>query len=479
MNLKTKYDAIIIGSGAGGSVMAYELANKGLSVLILEKGKHTKPSEFEHDELQMYASLYKLGGLQTTVDNDTTIAQGMTVGGSTVINNAIWLRAKLETLLPKWENKGCYIPKTEIETAYEYLEEKLNVTKITANTANKGSDHFLKACDKLGIEANYLDHNRNQCLGCGWCNYGCQYNRKTSMLITFIPWALNKGAQLVDQAERVTIQKKDNIAKAVSFIHKTKVYTIEAEKIIVCAGAVGSSAVLLKSGINQNGLVGKGLHLLGGFFVNALMPEVVNGYEGIGLSCIAHASDDYLLETFFAPPGIFSITLSGWYEQHHQRMLDYNKYLQAGVMVGSKPTGSIQLNKKKEIDIKFKFDADDLKNMKAGLKTLSKIFFAAGATEVLPATFKNIVFKNENDLNQIDHSIMGHEDLILGSSHPQGGNIMSEDPNEGVVDNNFQVHGLRNLHIVDTSIFPTNLWANCQATVMAISKYASGIISNN
>ena len=86
MIMKSKYDAIVIGSGAAGSVMAFELAKKGLSVLILEKGRYNRPSEFKHDELKMYAKLYKLGGLQTTKDNDTTIAQGMTVGGSTVIN---------------------------------------------------------------------------------------------------------------------------------------------------------------------------------------------------------------------------------------------------------------------------------------------------------------------------------------------------------------------------------------------------------
>ena len=478
MIMKSKYDAIVIGSGAAGSVMAFELAKKGLSVLILEKGRYNTPSEFKHDELKMYAKLYKLGGMQTTKDNDTTIAQGMTVGGSTVINNAIWLRAPLDRILPEWKKLGCHIPKDKIVAAYEELEEKLHVDRISPKNANAASKDFLTGCNKLGIPAEYLKHNRKDCIGCGWCNYGCQYNRKTSMLVTFIPWAIDLGAHLIDQVERVTIMKAARQAKAVMFYHNKKKYTIRAEKVIVCAGAIGSSGVLLKSGIDQNGQVGKGLHLLGGFFVNGLMPQVVNGYEGIGLSCIADASDDYLIETFFAPPGIFSITLSGWYEEHHQRMLDYSKYLQAGVMVGSKPTGTISLNKKKLIDIDFKFDNDDLIKMKAGLKTLGRILFAAGAVQVLPATFKNIVFNSPKDLDNIDEYIQTHDDLILGSSHPQGGNLMSEDPQKGAVDNNFKVHGYSNLYVVDASVFPTNLWANCQATVMAMSKYASSIISN-
>jgi choline dehydrogenase-like flavoprotein len=96
----------VIGSGAAGSVMAYQLARHGLQVVVVERGKRQDPQTFEHDELAMFPRLYKHGGLQTTDDHDITFAQGMAVGGSTVINNAIWLRPDLKRVLPDWERAG-------------------------------------------------------------------------------------------------------------------------------------------------------------------------------------------------------------------------------------------------------------------------------------------------------------------------------------------------------------------------------------
>ncbi|MBK9151107.1 MAG: GMC family oxidoreductase N-terminal domain-containing protein [Saprospiraceae bacterium] len=265
-----------------------------------ERGKRfsNPDKDFQHDEMKMYAKLYKMCGLQSTKDNDVNIAQGQCVGGSTVINNAIWLRANLKEVLPVWAKAGAHIPEQELIDNYEFIEKKLNVSPILPHETNKTAEIFLTACKKMNIPAEYLSHNRKECLGCGWCNYGCRYNRKTSMLITFIPWAEAKGAHIADQVQHVVITKKDGIANGVSFIRDNKPYLVRADKVVVCAGAIGSTDVLLQSGINPNGQAGKGFHLLGGIFVNAEYPEPLDSYDGIGLNCIAHASKEYLIETF-------------------------------------------------------------------------------------------------------------------------------------------------------------------------------------
>lgn len=477
-NLQKKYDAIVIGSGASGAVMAYELANKGLKVLVLERGKRYSPNtDFQHNEMTMYAKLYKNCGLQTTKNNDVTIAQGQTVGGSTVINNAIWLRANLNEVLPQWASKGAHIPKDALEENYAFLEKQLRVKKILPSEANKASTDFIAACQRLNIPADFLTHNRESCLGCGWCNYGCKYNRKTSMLVTFIPWAEAKGATIQDNVQNLVVTHKNNIANGVSFTIENTPHLITADKIILCAGAIGSSEVLLKSAINPTGNVGKQFHALGGCFVNALMPHEVHSYDGIGLSCIANASKDYLIETFFSPPGVFSITIGAWYEDHHQLMMQYPFMMQAGVMVATEPKGKITLDKKNRVSIDLKFSAQNIKSLKRGIQTLTGIYLEAGAKEVMPASFKKISIKNHAEMSKIDAMIKRQDDITIGSAHPQGGNVMGEDPSQSVVNNQFEVHKFKNLFIADTSVWPSNIKANCQATTMAMSRYASTFIN--
>jgi hypothetical protein len=192
-----QFDAIVIGSGASGAVMAYELTRRaGMRVAVVERGRHEDPTTFEHDELAMFTRVYKDGGLQTAADRNTAIFQGQTVGGSTVINNAIWLRADLDRVLREWAARGAVVPRAELEAAYSELEGNLHVTPIDRRVANPGTELFLKGAGSGGA---LLHNNRDKCLGCGWCNYGCKYNRKVSMLVSYIPWGLDRGVTLYDQ----------------------------------------------------------------------------------------------------------------------------------------------------------------------------------------------------------------------------------------------------------------------------------------
>ncbi len=475
--METRYDAVVIGSGAAGSVMAYRLASQGLKVLVIERGVRQDPTTFEHNELAMFPRLYKQGGLQTTTDHDISIIQGQAVGGSTVINNAIWLRADLDRVLPAWSKAGAPVPREAIEQAYTNLEHALHINPVSPLLANKGTDVFLRGAAALGIEAGYLDNNRRECLGCGWCNYGCRYNRKTSMLVTFIPWAEARGAVVLDRCEDAQVVMNGRTASGVRFRRGGKEIFAHAERVVVCAGAIGSSQVLLQSGITNHGQVGQGLHVLGGVILTAETEEIQDGFDGIGLTAVAHASDEYVIESYFAPPVVFSLALGGWFLDHFNSMRRYRHFVQAGVMCATQPTGSVKLDKKGRAQITLAYSEQDLERLRRGMRTLASIFLAGGAKRVIPATYRPIQLAREEDLAQLDRQIHRQDDLLIGSAHPQGGNAMSEDPRHGVVGSDFAVHGVQNLFVADASVFPTNIWANCQATVMAMSHYAAGFVA--
>ena len=499
--MSRQLEVAIIGSGASGSVMAYELARRGHKVTVLERGPRLDPQTFTHNELEAFPRLFKQSGLQDTVDHNVLILQGGAVGGSTVINNAIWLRPDLDRILPAWKEAGAPVDRAALLRAYDELEWALGVSPIAptpvsneanggnGGVVNRGAPVFKRGCDELGIPAQYLDNNRTGCIGCGWCNYGCRYNRKSSMLVTYIPWAEARGVKVIDRCQDVRIERDGARARTqtgskervrgVRAVRGGEPITIDADRVVVCAGAIGSSEVLLQSGIDLDGRVGCGLHVLGGMFVTGETGEELDGYDGIGLVCMAHASEDYVLESYFAPPVQFSVRLSGWFLSHFDHASRYPHFIDGGVMVGTDPkNGQVSLDRRGRVRIKLRFDDQDRERLARGVEQMARIYFAGGARKVFPSSFTPLEFVRPDKLDAIDELLARPADLLLGSGHPQGGNPMSEDPRHGVVDPGFLVHGFSNLYIADTSVWPSNIWANCQATAMAMSHYAATFVAN-
>ena len=97
---------------------------------MLEAGRRQDPQTFEHSEVEMFVRSYKEGGLQGTIGPHMLIVQGATVGGSTVINNAIWLRADLDRVLPEWAAAARTCRAGALEAAYEELSDALHVEAL-------------------------------------------------------------------------------------------------------------------------------------------------------------------------------------------------------------------------------------------------------------------------------------------------------------------------------------------------------------
>ncbi len=79
-------DVVIVGSGAGGSVIAAECARAGKTVLVLEMGSYKNEQDFNQLEVQGYQELYYGGGLATSENGSISILAGPTLGGGTVVN---------------------------------------------------------------------------------------------------------------------------------------------------------------------------------------------------------------------------------------------------------------------------------------------------------------------------------------------------------------------------------------------------------
>jgi choline dehydrogenase-like flavoprotein len=175
----------------------------------------------------------------------------------------------------------------------------------------------------------------------------------------------------------------------------------------------------------------------------------------------------YLVETWFNPPATQALAMPGWFDRHFHNMSRYRHMACAGVLVGTTSPGRVRAGKNgPEID--YTASDRDRGTMIEGLKTAGRIWFEAGATRVMPATFAWQEYRREADLAQLDAAVRETGDLLMTSAHPQGGNALGT-----VVDEDFRVRGFRNLYLCDASVFPTSVHVNPQLTVMGMAQYAA------
>jgi choline dehydrogenase-like flavoprotein len=473
-------DFCIIGSGAAGAVLACSLAQRtGRKVIVLERGRYYVPErDFTNREPGMIAKLYTDGGLQLSRDFDLAILQGSCVGGTTVVNNGICFRVP-EPVLDQWQQLGAGLDRERLRRSFERVEKDIGVSPLDRTKIGKGSFKFVEGCEKLKLDAKYFQTNFKDCVGSGYCNIGCAYNRKLSMLMNYLPWAVAAGAEIV--ADCTALKIETNGAKAKRVLCKLgdgERFSVNAKTIIISGGTIASSALLLRSGIRKN--VGTRVSFNITTPMHAEFDEKLDTFKGVQMCCYLEGRG-FLLETTFNPPAASALIMPGWFEEHTARMRRYPYLATAAPVVGTTPNGSIKIGLldrfQGQAGVDYVIGGADFATLKEGMKLLSRVFLEAGARCVLPSTFETLEIRSEADLARIDSQIQQPEDVALTSAHPQGGNPMTDDPGIGAVDTSFRVHGYDNLYVCDASVFPTSIKVNPQLTIMALAGYAAELIA--
>jgi choline dehydrogenase-like flavoprotein len=492
-------DVCVIGSGAGGAVVAHGLAARGRSVLVLERGPYHPPDTFTNREIEMLGRLYHESGLQFSMDFEMHIIQGSCVGGSTTVNNGICLRLngvpEGEAILDEWEARGARVARDELFRSYDEVAAVIQPALVPASRMNPGAKlleagyRAWEAATGTHLLADRFLVNFKDCLGSGYCNIGCKYDRKLSMLASYLPLAAGTGRmEILPDCQAWQIRLSGDKASEVLCRRaggpKPKTLRIRAKTIIVSCGAIGSSLLLRRSGI-ENPNIGKAISFNAGSLIHAEFnpsdyPDGVNSFDGIQMCNFIRAKNaEFYIESIYNPPMAHALSVPGWLDDHFGNMRAYRYFATAGVIVRTQPTGRLVPNLLLG-DYSTAFDLDggdgkDWKNLIAGMKLASELWLSAGAKRVLPATSRLIELRSVADLEKLDH--LTPKDLFHGSSHPQGGNAMSDDTERGVVDGSFRVKDsvrgtIKNLHVCDASVFPTSIGINPQWTVMAVADYA-------
>jgi len=331
---------------------------------------------------------------------------------------------------------------------------------------------------------NQFRKNFDRCGACGYCNWACPYERKLSMLETYVADAIGLGAKVIPECHAVKIETIGARATGVRCeLSDGRELLVRARQVVVACGTIGSSVLLMKSRL--------GNHVGSSFSCNAASPilarfnRTMNGFDEDQMTTFVDTGR-FMLESSFNPPIPFAAALPGWFLTHFDRMRALPRFSGAGAVVGTEPSGKVKrLAIMRDLlgPVSFRLGDGDLAVLREALSLLAAVDFAAGADSIYLSTFfdhelvaRDFVTGGRVDQAKITAEIARRvtrpEDLTLSTAHPQGGNPMSDDPAVGVVGTDFRVHGTRNLFVCDASVFPTSIHINPQLTIMAMAHHA-------
>jgi choline dehydrogenase-like flavoprotein len=479
-------DVAIVGSGAAGATLAYRLAEAGREVVVLERGRHVDPSQFTESEQTQLANLYADGALQMSRDFRFQVGQGMCVGGSTVVNNAVCFEIP-DRVLARWNDPDgldAGIDPARMREAFARMRDLLRIERQSSNgSLNPGWRKFDAGVQALGLagppfDYQVVDANINDCLGCGYCNIGCAYGKKLSMLDRTLPEAQERfgdGVRIVAECRAERIGTRNGRATEVECgLSSGERLTVKANTVVVSAGALASSVLLGRSGIGGD-LVGRNLGFNIASPLTADFDDELHSERGLQIShtLIPPDGEGFCLETWFNPVGSQSLFMPGWFEDHYRNMKRYTHMTCVGSVVGSRRNATVSPALfGSGLTLDYEPASDDFAKLLDGLQLAGRIMFAGGARRVMPCSFEYHEFTEPEELEQLPLLLRDSSDLSVNSAHPQGGNCLSRDPDKGVVDPSFRVFGYENLFVCDASVFPCPITVNPQLTVMALADMA-------
>jgi choline dehydrogenase-like flavoprotein len=482
-------DAVVVGTGAGGSVALRELARAGLSVIGLEEGGHHTPADFDQREEHMLPQLFQAGGGRTTEDLAIRVLGGRGVGGSTLHNTNLCKRTP-EPILELWARsygvEGASL--REMEAAFASVERDLSVSLVPAEDVTPNNDVLRRGAESLGWKNARLHHNRVGCVKSGFCELGCAFDAKQNALKVVIPQAIQAGATLYADCDvrRVTFDRgrvtgvEATTRSATG--RPTGTLRVRARVVVLAGSAVGSAALARRSNVpDPFSTMGRGLRMHPAAVVAGRFDERIAGWQGIPQSweCTEHLSFEersdkrvWIVPVFAHPIGT-AATLPGFGAAHMTAMRGYQNLAVLTAMVHDETSGEVTVDPDGDPVLRYHMLKSDRAQLAKGLVACARILFAAGAKEVSIPAIPPVRVRSARELDRLDTSFVRPHGLPLSAVHPMGTMRMGKEPRRSVVSSTGEHHHLRGLFVLDGSLFPTSLGGPPQISVYAFALHLS------
>ncbi len=495
-------DYVIVGVGAAGGVLLQRLARAGFRVVGLEAGPFW---DTERDWVSDEAGSHQLYWEDPRVTGGTDpLALGANNSGKGVGGGSVHWAAFTPRLHPSdfqtltLDGVGADWPITydEIRPYYEQLELEMPVSgpafypwghphgyPYGPHPMGGVGNALVRGCSALDIPVSIggpvailagSHGNRPHCIYRGFCIQGCKVGAKASTLVTHVPDAIEKGAEIRDRsmAARIELGRDDRVTGVLYFDDDGYEHVQRARAVIVAGYAIESPRLLLNSACsgfehglaNSSGTLGHYLMAQAGNVILGRFDEPVRMYKAPP----AHALTEEFYETDprndfargFAIQTVGPLPIAfgkqmmaakkAWGWGLRREMMDYNHWAAFGLLGEILPADDNRVTLADENDrfglrvahVSFNLHENDRKLIKAGMEKTMDVMWASGATEVVQeARYAHLV----------------------------GGVRMGSDPGTSVVDKFGRTHDIPNLFVCDGSVFPTQGSANPGLTIQALA----------
>ncbi|HSR41596.1 MAG TPA: GMC family oxidoreductase, partial [Longimicrobiales bacterium] len=453
--------------------------------------------EFTGRELEMARALYAEGGGVLTEQGTLTLAWGEAYGGSTVVYTGTSLLPP-ERVVRAWGGPG--IEHADLsERAGRYAEEN-EVHLLPEDEINENNRLFVEGCRAAGYEVEQFPVNVRGCLGSSLCNLGCPNQAKMGTNRIQLPEAERRGVEVVtrarvrrirpDRSLEVVVSEREPGGKGEPSSWEPGEYRVRASSVVSAGGAVGTPALLLRSGFGDR------LPRLGEGFTCHPAHILVAEHEAPITNDLGHPKsfyvdraeeERYVLETCMYFPFVTAKNMAGFGPDHSRFMRAFPRLQMILVLACDRAVegNRVTVDRDGEPRIHYEFTDEVVRALVEGTRASARIFFAAGALRVhAPEADPPTLERGEADWLGDPEAVPGRirpEGFLPGkipvsAAHLMGGCAMGSNAADSVTDHRGRVHGLPWLRVADASLFPDSVEINPYLTIMALAdRVAEGI----
>jgi choline dehydrogenase-like flavoprotein len=496
-------DVCIIGSGAGGGVVAAEASAAGKSVLVLEAGPGLQAGEYPHSELLAVRDMYSI---LSSKDRSMAIIAGHTLGGATAINWQMSFRPPAR-VREEWakQTRMSLFTDSSFDRSLDIVTSRVNVTG-DESVVNANNAVITRGGEALGYKLGQIQRNARDCdpTQCGFCVLGCRHGGKQSTLVTFLHDAQGAGrdTRIVANCLADRISSENGRATGVEATvtdpdtGATHAVRVRAKTYVVSCGAIQSPPLLLRSGLTHPA-IGGSLFLHPSTWVIGFHPEHVGSWEGPPNSVYSdqfatlEGNYGFMLESIPAHPGSIAFTLPWFGSQHHRRLMQSAGHMATMLVLGrDQKGGRVGVSRAGQPVIDYRAGALEQRLLQRGIVEGTRVQLAAGAQQVLTLHTDRLGwFERRPSTTQRDidafcadvgrRPLTGRHSLLF-SAHQMGSLPLGTDPQRSACDPDGRLRGVANVFVADSSVFPGASGVNPMITTMGLAHHVSkGVVAES